>query len=245
MESPTGAWGVKCTHAVTWPCKSALPSAAVDVHPSQPLTRPHISAKPLRHVGPPGPICTVPPPQEQTLEFFVTQDTQHLQIAMEGLQQIQLLLPPLLSTQRASWEQGVAGQAILEVLLSTAIRKDHSTFRSTIFRYLYGLCHDALLRASDDGRLATRINSDDHGSGDGGALDPACIVESVYYVLAEIEGSVETSPEDLRNIANWRGKVDGMMDYLVNRAQRMMLSPEELADGTLPEEGVCSPIPIV
>lgn len=67
MESLTGAWGVKCTHVVTWPCKPAPPSAAVDVHPSQPLTRPHIAAKPLRHVGPPGSICTVPPPQEQTL----------------------------------------------------------------------------------------------------------------------------------------------------------------------------------
>lgn len=158
---------------------------------------------------------------------------------MESLQQIRRLLPPLLSAQRASWEQGVASQALLEVLLSSTIQSNDEC-NSIIFRYLYALCHDALLRASDDGRLATRINSDDHGSGDGGALDPACIVESIYYVLAEVEGSTETSLADHSNIANWREKVDEMMGYLVHRAPRMMLSPQDrMRDDTLPEEGVC------
>lgn len=161
---------------------------------------------------------------------------------MESLQQIQCLLPPLLSAQRASWEQGVTGQALLEVLHSSSIQavEDVSHLSSTISYYLYGLCHDALLRASDDGRLATRINSDDHGSGDGGALDPACILESVYYVLSGEKSPKEFLPIDPYIISGWKEKVDRMVDYLVHRAQRMMLSPEESAEGKLPAEGVLS-----
>lgn len=51
-------------------------------------------------------------------------------------------------------------------------------------------CHDVLLRTSDDGRLATRIKSDDHGSSDGGVFGPDMYCREH---LAEVEASAETS----------------------------------------------------
>lgn len=74
---------------------------------------------------------------------------------------IPLLLPPLLSTQPSSWEQGVAAQALLETYVHFS---DHPTEdiqdAPSLLRLIHGLAHDAIVRQSLDGRLAVVLNGD-------------------------------------------------------------------------------------
>ncbi|PGG99226.1 hypothetical protein AJ79_08656 [Helicocarpus griseus UAMH5409] len=160
------------------------------------------------------------------------------------------LLPPLLSAQRASWEQGTAAQAILELhyaLLASPLqntphghsdpmRNEHT--RQTL-QYLYGLCHDAVVRASTDCRLATRINSNDEGDGDASALDPACIGEAALFVLEEqIEHSegYADSAESLQ----WQQSLEGMLLYLLDFAPRVMLCGSAHENASLLSVGAIS-----
>lgn len=83
------------------------------------------------------------------------------------------LLPPLLTMQRSSWEQGIAAQALLECY-------EAQSSPSTL-SHIYGLVHDSVVRQADDGRLAVLLNGD--GRSDAGAVDPACIGESIFHLL--------------------------------------------------------------
>ncbi|THG98913.1 hypothetical protein EW026_g3358 [Hermanssonia centrifuga] len=88
---------------------------------------------------------------------------------------VSTLLPPLLSMQRSSWEQGSAAQALLEC------HRFQPSVLPNVLNYIYGLVHDSIVRQGPDGRLAVLLNGD--GSSDSGAVDPACIGESLYYLL--------------------------------------------------------------
>jgi unsaturated rhamnogalacturonyl hydrolase len=153
--------------------------------------------------------------------------------ADQAVSHIRSLLWPLLSAQRASWEQGTAAQALAELWELNEKHKFAPDLE--LFQYLYGFSHDAILRASNDGRLATRLNSNDEGNNDGGALDPACIGETIYVVIERLN-ILDAEAEE---IGGWREKVEGMVEYLRKRAQRMLLSDEDRENNPgLPEEGV-------
>ncbi|KAL4249576.1 Six-hairpin glycosidase-like superfamily protein [Abortiporus biennis] len=95
----------------------------------------------------------------------------------------QKLFPPLLCTQRSSWEQGIAAQALLEThqlfICQPSFLSDNPDIR---LQCIYSLVHDAIVRQSSDGRLAVCLNGD--GNSDHGAADPACIGECFYYLLS-------------------------------------------------------------
>ncbi|KAK7693140.1 hypothetical protein QCA50_002706 [Cerrena zonata] len=91
------------------------------------------------------------------------------------------LLPPLLTTQRSSWEQGITAQALLEAHRDRAISTNCYDTIPNLLPYIHGLVYDAVVRQGSDGRLAVVLNGD--GTSDPGALDPACIGEALYYLL--------------------------------------------------------------
>jgi unsaturated rhamnogalacturonyl hydrolase len=132
----------------------------------------------------------------------------------------------MLTMQRASWEQGVAAQAMLEYQVFVTRYPEQDILpklQVDPMVYLYGMAHEACLRVSDDGRLATRINGDDYGSGDGSALDPACIGETCLFILDKIHDSDRGTAESMRNV------LDEMMNYLVKRgAPKMRYMPNDL-----------------
>ncbi|KAL2006236.1 hypothetical protein VTN00DRAFT_9890 [Thermoascus crustaceus] len=169
-------------------------------------------------------------------------------------QQISPLLPALLSTQRASWEQGVTAQALLELYLalhsSSASPSSSSTSQSnpnlpdpdsgaalipgpttttttqapaqaetdTLLLYIYNLTHDALVRASSDGRLATRINGEDAS-----ALDPACVGEAVLfvrdmYIYFDGLDNLGSTPDER---SRWQTGPERMVRFLVRDAVRI------------------------
>ena len=117
-------------------------------------------------------------------------------------------LLPLLSMQRASWEQGVAAQALLETYLFTSdafVTPPNDT--STGINYLsliHGLVHDSIVRQGMDGRLAVVLNGD--GSSDTSALDPACIGESLHFLYDK----PEVDQQSLRQAARL------MLQYILN-----------------------------
>ncbi|PVF96518.1 hypothetical protein CPB86DRAFT_708903 [Serendipita vermifera] len=139
----------------------------------------------------------------------------------------------MLTMQRASWEQGVAAQALLEYERFVARYPKQDLLpklQVDPMVYIYGMAHEACLRASVDGRLATRVNSNDEGSGDGGALDPASVGEASLFVLEHIVGSDESTAESMRKA------IDDMMDYLLVKAPRMELREGDVPQDLLPEE---------
>lgn len=146
-----------------------------------------------------------------------------------AIAQIELLLPPLLAAQRGSWEQGTACQALLEAheLLQNLGSKDNESESSRLYPLIYGLCHDAILRASTDGRLATRVNSDDEGHGDGGAVDPACIGQAVLHVVADMGDEAEEKTA-------WAKAAGKMLRYVMEDAPRVA------SDSAISKDGVSS-----
>ncbi|KAI0371784.1 hypothetical protein BV20DRAFT_163549 [Pilatotrama ljubarskyi] len=136
---------------------------------------------------------------------------------------LKLLLPPLLSMQRSSWEQGICAQAMLEChrfLRETAVPPDALSLISYDFvQWLYSLAHDSLVRQSSDGRLSVLLNGD--GTSDAGALDPACVGETLYY-LCSLEAHSMTllpSPEGAVGASLLDG-VTKMLQYILERCPR-------------------------
>lgn len=131
------------------------------------------------------------------------------------------VIAALLTTQRGSWEQGVAAQALLEYEQSYP---STSTILPAppldIVCYLYGMANEACVRASNDGRLCTRINSDDEGGGDGSALDPACIVQTMWVVMEKLK---ETGDSALPPMLE---AVENMVEYLTFKAPRMEIGSD-------------------
>ncbi|KAK2799835.1 hypothetical protein FQN50_008356 [Emmonsiellopsis sp. PD_5] len=157
------------------------------------------------------------------------------------------LLPPLLSAQRASWEQGTAAQALLELyhaLIKESAHDNHGDTRLVehtreTLRCIYGLCHDAIVRASTDGRLGTRINSNDAGDGDGSSLDPACVGEAALFVLEKHEKQ-STTYEEFSKLLHWHDSLEKMLSYLENGAPRIEFVPDVNPDPPLRTEGAIS-----
>ncbi|CAG8711445.1 3862_t:CDS:2 [Acaulospora colombiana] len=138
----------------------------------------------------------------------------------------------MLTMQRASWEQGVAAQALLEYEHYVARYPKQDLLpklQVDPMVYLYGMAHEACLRASVDGRLATRVNSDDEGS-DGGALDPACVGEAGIFVLEHILASSDSTAEPMRKA------IDDMMNYLLVKAPRMEIREGDIPENLLPKD---------
>lgn len=132
----------------------------------------------------------------------------------------------MLTTQRSSWEQGVAAQSLLEYIqfLRTYSRQKLLPELSELEISLYGMVHEAVLRRSIDGRLATRVNSDDNGSSDGGALDPACIGRSALFVIELMETNGD-------NAGLFEQALEDMYSYLREKSPRMKLDDNERIDG--------------
>jgi len=76
----------------------------------------------------------------------------------------------MLCMQRASWEQGTAAQALLE--LHDAFPKEHGT------QFLICLAHDSIVRQDADGRLGVRLNRGDPGATD--AISPVPAILRAY-----------------------------------------------------------------
>lgn len=136
------------------------------------------------------------------------------------------LLPSLLSTQRSSWEQGIAAQALLEAHIERT-SMDPEGYDKTIpnlFTYLYGLVHDAVVRQSADGRLAAVLNG--NGTSDPGAVDPACIGEALYYLLHYHSAEI--------NQPRFSAASNGMLDYILMACPRVSLeNTNSLTDNLL------------
>ncbi|KAI9056690.1 hypothetical protein FKP32DRAFT_1442076 [Trametes sanguinea] len=136
---------------------------------------------------------------------------------------LNLLLPPLLSTQRSSWEQGVCAQALLEChrLFSEAeISPSSQQLHYDFPRWLHALAHDSLVRQAADGRLSVLLNG--NGASDAGALDPACIGETLYW-LCSWEASTSTafpSPRGSTSSSLLEG-VEKMLQYIIESCPRV------------------------
>ncbi|KAI0340687.1 hypothetical protein BDW22DRAFT_397589 [Trametopsis cervina] len=118
---------------------------------------------------------------------------------------LEKLLIPLLSMQRSSWEQGHAAQAILEAHLAGALPDG--------VNYLYGLVHDAIVRQAADGRLAVVLNGT--GSSDPGAVDPACIGESIFFLLDTQAGKLDDA-----NTRRLETSVKRMLKFILDDCPR-------------------------
>jgi hypothetical protein len=153
--------------------------------------------------------------------------------ASSHLQRILRLIPPMLSAQRSSWEQGVAAQALLEFYRSSAFSGDS---KPDYISYLYGLAHDACLRASTDGRLGTRLNSSDEGKADGSAVDPACIGETIWFLIDYLPSLPNDGHPPTAVVEFLRRGVDGMLKYLLHRAPRL---PPTEGENLIGVERVC------
>ncbi len=139
-------------------------------------------------------------------------------------ERLRLLLPSLLSTQRSSWEQGTCAQAMLEChrfLARTGVHPGPSSLAIPydFVQWMYGLAHDSLVRQAADGRLSVLLNGD--GSSDAGALDPACMGETLYY-LCSIEAQTTALFPSPRG-ATSKSLLDGvgkMLNYVMHNCPR-------------------------
>ncbi|KAM5531821.1 hypothetical protein V8D89_014520 [Ganoderma adspersum] len=138
---------------------------------------------------------------------------------------LQLLLPPLLCSQRSSWEQGILAQAILECHLffevsdATAPDPLKSAPRGLV-SWLYALAHDALIRQAPDGRLAVLLNGD--GKSDAGALDPACIGPTLYYLCSVERGRRVPRSEVLASSSSFPARRGPTTPSLQDGAEHML-----------------------
>ncbi|KAI0781231.1 hypothetical protein BD413DRAFT_620864 [Trametes elegans] len=140
--------------------------------------------------------------------------------APELAERIKLLPPPLLSTQRSSWEQGICAQTMLErhrFFISAEASPMSEPF-STPYdfkQWLYALAHEAVVRQSSDGRLAAHLNGD--GTSDTGALNPACIGETLEYNLSslEIKNGSQFPPAYGLSYASLLEGVERMLEYIM------------------------------
>ena len=100
----------------------------------------------------------------------------------ELISRLCILIPPLLSAQRASWEQGVAAHALLECHQFWERTSPSAPPPFDFSRFLYAFAHESAVRQGPDGRLGVLLNGD--GTTDTGAADPASMGEALYWVLA-------------------------------------------------------------
>ncbi|PIL23732.1 hypothetical protein GSI_13482 [Ganoderma sinense ZZ0214-1] len=156
-----------------------------------------------------------------------------------------LLLPPLLCTQRSSWEQGILAQALLEcqLFLEAEGASMPDAFKSSpygLISWLYALAHDAFVRQAPDGRLAVLLNG--AGTSDTGALDPGCIGPALYY-LCSVERRHGTSrgangPRLSRAFPAPRGSASSSM---LDGVERMLLYLlEDCPRERLPQQFRCA-----
>lgn len=86
-------------------------------------------------------------------------------------------------------------------------------------QWMYALAHDSLVRQATDGRLSVLFNGD--GASDAGAVDPACMGETLYY-LCSIEAQTKTLFPSPRG-ATSKSLLDGvgkMLDYVMHKCPR-------------------------
>ncbi|KAH9857797.1 hypothetical protein C2E23DRAFT_720009 [Lenzites betulinus] len=141
---------------------------------------------------------------------------------------LQLLLPPLLSAQRSSWEQGICAQAMLEChrfLHGAGISPNSLCLSYDFVQWLYALAHDSLVRQGPDGRLSVLLNGD--GTSDLGALDPACIGETLYYLCAlEAHSMTFFPPPRGGHSGSLMEGVENMLSYVMDECPRGLTGSE-------------------
>ncbi|KAG8828496.1 hypothetical protein FRC19_003835 [Serendipita sp. 401] len=155
----------------------------------------------------------------------MAQDTEHFP----------LLVAAMMSNQRSSWENGTAAQALLEYT-QFIHRNPKQTTLPTLSTdpmvYLYGMVHDAVLRRDSQGRLGTRLNGDDSGSGDGSTWDSACIGPVLWFVIQHLDGDAHGPGEK----AEWFIEAfEDMMTYLLEKAPTMNMPKHQLKQSNLPD----------
>ncbi|KZT74258.1 hypothetical protein DAEQUDRAFT_721156 [Daedalea quercina L-15889] len=101
----------------------------------------------------------------------------------ELLARLRALLPPLLSAQRASWEQGVAAHALLDCHQFWERMRPPVPPPFDFTQFVYAFAHESVVRQAPDGRLSVLLNGD--GTTDPGAADPASMGEVLYWVVAK------------------------------------------------------------
>ncbi|KAJ8462026.1 hypothetical protein ONZ51_g11163 [Trametes cubensis] len=151
--------------------------------------------------------------------------------AISGLcERLDLLLPPLLSTQRSSWEQGICAQALLEshrFFVEAQASPKAQNMPYDFAQWLYALAHDSLVRQAPDGRLAVLLNGD--GASDAGAVDPACIGETLYYLCAREanDAAVPFPPPRAAVSDSLCDGVEKMLRYIMESCPRAPLDSNE------------------
>ena len=98
--------------------------------------------------------------------------------------------------------------------------------------YIFGLVHDAIVRQANDGRLSVVLNGD--GTSDAGAVDPACIGESIYYLLT-------LDPDHPRSLSDDRSlqlsnSIERMLDFVLKDCPRGPVGD----DGNVPPKELLS-----
>ena len=128
-------------------------------------------------------------------------------VLQELVSRLRVLISPLLSAQRASWEQGVAAHALLEChqFWERARPLPPPPFDFSVF--LHAFAYEAVVRQAPDGRLGVLLNGD--GSTDPGAGDPASMGEALYFVLAG-RGHAPGMTDDV-----FSGAVDKQFRYIL------------------------------
>lgn len=134
-------------------------------------------------------------------------------VLTECKQRVSKLLPPLMSAQRSSWEQGVAAQALLECRQFYCFSGD--LLGPNPLHELFGLIHDAIVRQGHDGRLAVLLNDD--GRSDLSSLNPACVGESIFYFLT-------ISPDTL---LKFETSVKRMLLYVLNACRWALFDSDD------------------
>ena len=135
---------------------------------------------------------------------------------LDACERLNILFPALLTTQRASWEQGCA--AILELYQSGLGWMDENM----TLRYLYGLAHDAIVRQAEDGRLGVQLNED--GGTDKSAVDPACIGETIYSLLGLHGDATQELFEN--DVSRLQAGIEAMLKYILECSPRASVSSE-------------------
>ncbi|EPQ55572.1 Six-hairpin glycosidase [Gloeophyllum trabeum ATCC 11539] len=120
---------------------------------------------------------------------------QHADLTAKTKAMIEKVMMAMLCMSRASWEQGVAAQALYE--FHCAFRSDYGP------EYFVCMAHDAVVRQGDDGRLSARLCQGDQGS-----VDTTAILETLIHAH-------EVTSEDYYLDASKRA-----IDYLLHKTPR-------------------------